>query len=114
MFKQNNPKALMSAQHQIETLMNEFDKNLFVGKSGTILVEISGAMKLKSIQPAVGEVLSESVMLAYDEAMSILEHDRAVILARVRNKVQKEFRFDIKGLIPEIANAVAYLDAKKQ
>jgi hypothetical protein len=57
-----------------------------------------------------GNVENHVFMELYQQALEALKKERAVSLVRVRNQIIKDFKFDIKELIPEIAKAVAYLD----
>lgn len=42
-----------------------------------------------------------------------LTHERHLTLVRIRNQVTKEFRVDIKGAVPDVAEAVAYMDKRQ-
>jgi DNA-binding protein YbaB len=106
-----NTRALVKAQDEIEALMSNFEIRDFVAKIGLVTVVLKGNLKLESVTPETGVIDSVSFKSAYDEALAELEKERSISLARVRNKIIKEFKFDIKDLIPEIAKAIAYLDA---
>ena len=110
MFNQKaNTKALVKAQDEIENLMNDFEKKSFSAKSGNVEVVVLGDMSLKNAINE-GDFSISDVLEANQQALSIAKKERSVGLAKIRNRILKQFKFDIKDLIPEIAKAVSHLN----
>lgn len=106
-----NTKALQAAQNDVDALINEFERLVFEAtEPNGVTVSLKGDMTLHGVS---GDALTPvSVMDAYHLAKVKLDHARAVGLVRVRNAILKQYKFDVKNLVPEIAKAISTLEQK--
>lgn len=107
--KQTNTKALIKAQDDIEALMNNFETLDFAFTVDGVTATVKGDLSLSNIESSEN-VAPETLLKASIGAVAVAKKERSVSLVRIRNKILKSFKFDIKALIPEIAKAVAHLD----
>ena len=116
MFKStaSNPKAMMAAQKELEAIQSNFERQEFRAEHDGVTVTIMGDRTMKSIDGAdeQGKVNIADLLTAYNQAADTLEHQRNLHLVRLRNQIQKQFRVDIKAMIPEIAAAVVYMEQR--
>jgi predicted DNA-binding ribbon-helix-helix protein len=111
MFKgTKNIAAMNAAKTEVEQQMNTFEKDVFSAEQNGLSVTLLGDMTIQSIA-GDGQFTATDFERVYQTALEQLKHARSLNLVRIRNKINKQFRFDIANMFPEVATAVRYLDA---
>jgi hypothetical protein len=114
MFKNKNPLANIAGLNEARTLIDitvdEFYASTFTAKKDDVEVEANGRHKVTNVSGALSDAGAMEALLA--ELWAKVNHDLMVRLVRVRNTVQKKHRVDIANSMPEVAEALAYMDAK--
>ena len=108
-----NPHAMMKAQELLEAATSTFERREFTAEVDGVKAVLSGKRELLSVDSGPDSVRKDLLMKAYEMANHELTHERHLTLVRIRNQVTKEFRVDIKGAVPDVAEAVAYMDKRQ-
>ena len=115
MFKGSNPLAnvagLNDARTLIDVTVDEFYASTFTVEKDGVTVEANGRHQVTSVSGVPSDANALQGLLA--DVWAKVNHDLMVRLVRVRNTVQKKHRVDIANSMPEVAEALAYMDAKQ-
>jgi len=105
-----NAAGLLDARKLIDATMDEYFASAFTVEYVGMTVVTNGRHQVQSI---AGEINNDELVAAIRKAWDEANHDLMVRLARVRNAIQKKHRIDISKDMPEVAEAVAYMDARQ-
>lgn len=112
MLKHKSNQALVETQQEMESLMTQFEKQTFPAEKGDVKVSLYGTMEIASL--ASPDTMSKPDFdAAYKAAVGDLKKARSVALVRIRNSIQKRYRVDMAKIVPEMKDAIAYLDSLK-
>ncbi len=106
-----NVAGLNEARTLIDTTVDEFYASTFTVTKADVTVEANGRHQVTSVTGVPSDAAAMMGLLA--DVWSKVNHDLMVRLVRVRNTVQKKHRVDIANSMPEIAEALAYMEAKQ-
>lgn len=113
MFKQKSNLALVETQQEMETLMTLFEQKVFSSTHEGVTVSLYGTMEMKSVESAGEEMSKSAFNHAYQTALKELKSARSVALIKIRNNIQKKHRVDMAAIVPEMKDAISYMDALK-
>lgn len=110
MFNKQSNKAMVETQQEMESLMTRFEKQVFEAVNGDVALSLYGTMEIASLDAP--ELMSlPAFNAAYEKAIADLKKARAVALVKIRNNIQKRHRVDMSAIVPEMKEAVAYLNS---
>tara|TARA_B100000508_G_C11464510_1_gene280887 strand:- start:5650 stop:6036 length:387 start_codon:yes stop_codon:yes gene_type:complete len=111
MFKKRQAAnvAMVETQQEMESLMNQFEKQVFSSAVNDVTVELFGTMEVKSISSPEKMLLAD-FNTAYAEAIKTLKKARAIALVKIRNNIQKRHRVDMSTIVPEMKESLDYLN----
>jgi len=106
-------KALSFAKTKIEETQKVFFRKEFSFELNGVTIKMNGKYKPISISGS-----EESQTLAFFQELhegvyAIVKHAEMKGYVQDRNIVKTKFRVDIAKLVPEVAEAVAYMDRRK-
>jgi hypothetical protein len=115
MFKGSNPLAnvtgLNDARTLIDITIDELYASTFTVEKDGLTVEANGRHQVTSVSGV--SLGADALQGLLADVWAKVNHDLMVRLVRVRNTVQKKHRVDIANSMPEVAEALAYMDAKQ-
>lgn len=106
-------KALTFAKNQIEKTQNAFFRKSFEFEMDGVTVVMNGKYKLLSLSGSDGNQTMSFYKELYDGVYSIVKHAEMKGYVQDRNLVNMKFKVDIAKMLPEVAEAVAYMERKK-
>jgi DNA-binding protein YbaB len=118
MFKGNSKvasqAAVLHAQKEMERVAAFFDKQEFIATQANVTIVMLGTHRVKSVASTDGDNVAPSdVFVALERATEELSEQRDLKLLAIRNQTLKKFKFDIKGMVPDVAAAVAKATARQ-
>jgi len=106
-------KALTFAKNQIESTQSAFFRKIFDFELDGVTISMNGKYKLISI---IGDESGRSLSFfqqLHDGIYEIVKSAEMKGYVQDRNLVKTKFRVDIAKMVPEVAEAVAYMEKKK-
>tara|TARA_R110001583_G_scaffold4718_1_gene26870 strand:+ start:28788 stop:29135 length:348 start_codon:yes stop_codon:yes gene_type:complete len=106
-------QGLSFAKEQIEKTQNAFFRKEFAFDLDGVIITMNGKYKLVSIGGEKESLPLDSVQRLYDGVYDIVKHEEMKGYAKDRNLVRSKFKVDIAKFIPEVAEAVAFMDKRQ-
>lgn len=108
----NNTNGLLAAKDAIEATQETFFRKVFTHTEGDVSVSMNGRYELKALESPTP--LSAEQVLGLHKSMHREVKDNEMRgYCKVRNDIKAKYRIDIAKSIPEVADAVKYMDRKQ-
>jgi hypothetical protein len=104
-------KALAFAKVQIEKTQNEFFRKTFDFTKDGVVATMDGKYKLHSVS-GDGSHDADFFLSLHQGVYALVKDAEMKGYAQDRNLVRAKFKVDIAKFVPEVAEAVAYMDKK--
>ena len=107
-----NAHGLVAAKDRIEAVQNAFFKEVFTVEENGVTMSMNGRYELKSVvsASAIGPI---QIVNFHKAIYEVVKTKEMAGYCKVRNEIRAKYRIDIAKSIPEVAEAVRYMDSRR-
>lgn len=96
------------ATRLIDDFRISFESKKFTRALDGVSVSIRGDLQMVAVS-SESAIQPASMMAAYDQCLHVVKYARSIAMVQIRNQLLKD-RMDVTNLIPEVQEALDYLD----